>query len=225
MWTPRTRSILAVLSLTAIAAAMRFHDLGRWSAWGDEIYTFDVGQGILGGRAPDALRTMPLAYLFTRLGIALFGAPATELSIRFFPAVFGVLLIPVLALLLARLLDRRTALVAALIATFCPWLLFQSQFARYYSLLLLATTASALLYAQALKSGSLRAMIGSALCFGLAALTHPTAMLLLPVYSLHFPLARRLLASRPRARLITPYLIVLALGLVAAVINRDAVLS
>jgi 4-amino-4-deoxy-L-arabinose transferase-like glycosyltransferase len=218
----RIPSWLPVLVLTLLAAALRFTKLGHWSAWGDEIYTFTYAEESQEGMNPAPLRTMPLAFLPTRLALILFGSPASEFSIRFFPALFGTLLIPILYAVLRPRFGRREAAIAALLATFAPWLLYQSQFARYYSLLLLLSAASAFLYLDAARSQSRKTMAMSAVCFALAGLTHPTAFFLLPVFALHVLITRPFPSARSALRIMLPFVLVLGCVVVAALLNQDA---
>ncbi|MFO0982084.1 MAG: hypothetical protein U1E76_10145 [Planctomycetota bacterium] len=73
----------------ALAGLLRFHKLGQWSVWGDEIYTFDAAQEWLDGKLSSSFITMPLAYLLTPVSMVIFGKPVTEFEIRFFPALLG----------------------------------------------------------------------------------------------------------------------------------------
>jgi hypothetical protein len=218
----RLPSWLLVLVLTLVAGGLRFAKLGHWSAWGDEIYTFTYAEESQEGHTPASLRAMPLAFLPTRLALALFGSPASEFTIRFFPALFGTLLIPVLYAALRKPFGPRDAMIAATLATFTPWLLYQSQFARYYALLLVLSVASAFLYLQAARTQSRRTMLAAAAVFALAGLTHPSAFFLLPVFLLHILIVRPFSSARSALRILLPFLVVLVGVVVAALVNREA---
>ena len=82
----------------------------------------------------------PLFHLFSWLGTRIFGE--SELGLRFFPAVFGVLLVPASFLLAREILGKRQALLVAWFVALAPFLVAFSQEARMYSLLALVVVMS-----------------------------------------------------------------------------------
>ena len=117
------------------AFALRLYRLDGQSLWYDEGVTAmlaRLGPGELARWTANDIQP-PLYYLQMAAWSALAGV--SEFALRF-PSVFwGVLAVPLLARLALRLAGRRPALLAALLATLHPLLLYYSQEARMYSLL------------------------------------------------------------------------------------------
>ncbi len=128
---------LALLALVLAAFALRLYRLDAESLWYDEGVTAYVA-----GLNPAALTRWtaadiqpPLYYYL----VAAWGRLAgwSEWALRAPSAFFGTLTVPLLAAVAARLFDRRSAtLLAALITTVHPFLIYYSQEARNYALLL-----------------------------------------------------------------------------------------
>ncbi len=127
---------LAILTLILLAFALRAHNLDAQSLWYDEGVTAHVAQfgvaDLVRWTADDI--QPPLYYLV----VAGWGRLAgwSEWSLRFVSVFFGTLTIPLLAVLARRLTRSRTAAVlAALFAALHPALLYYSQEARMYAML------------------------------------------------------------------------------------------
>lgn len=135
-----------MLAATLAALLVRLFRLGQPSLWIDESLTWlSAGIG----------RPFGSAELFENLHGPLYVAVLhawgglagdSEFALRLPSAVFGALTVPAMAWLAARWLGRETAAPAAWLAAGSPFLVWYSQEARNYALLLLAAvTASALL--------------------------------------------------------------------------------
>ena len=165
---PSCRAYAAVAALTLTAAALRLCGIGHQGLWFDEAYT------VMLVKLPFAsmLRTIPktestpylyyvLAWPWTRL----FGAGAA--GIRSLSALFGILVVPVAYLAAETLLDsRRAAVAVAMLATFNPLLVWYSQEARAYELLVLTSALSLLAFAYAQARPSARRLAAWALAGG-----------------------------------------------------------
>ncbi len=133
----RTRfDTLIILILILLAFALRAHNLDAQSLWYDEGVTAHVAQfgvaDLVRWTADDI--QPPLYYLV----VAGWGRLAgwSEWSLRFVSVFFGTLTLPLLAILARRLTrSRTTAVLAALFATLHPALLYYSQEARMYAML------------------------------------------------------------------------------------------
>ncbi|MEZ4641122.1 MAG: glycosyltransferase family 39 protein [Caldilineaceae bacterium] len=124
------------LLLTLLAFALRLTALDAQSLWYDEGVTAVVAQydpaTLIRWTAADI--QPPLYYLV----VSAWGQVAgwSEWSLRFVSAAFGVMLVPLMAALTYALTRRRSAaLTAALITALHPLLLYYSQEARMYSML------------------------------------------------------------------------------------------
>ena len=93
----------------------------------------------------------------------------TEEILRFVPAVLGVLTIPLIYFVGKEFLDRNVGIIAAIAATFSPFLIFYSQEARAYSMTVFFIAFAMIFYLKALKNNDIKnwALFGllSALAF------------------------------------------------------------
>src|SRR5947209_3430985 len=130
-----------VVGLTALAAALRFWRLGHQSFWYDEAFTVTLvhhSAGTMLGLLPRTELTPPLYYCVAWLWARVFGFG--ELGLRSLSAVAGVMTVPVMYVAARRFLDQRAGLIAAALVACNPLLIWYSQEARSYALLLLMTS-------------------------------------------------------------------------------------
>lgn len=132
-----------VAAATLVAAALRLFRLGHQSLWIDEVFTwYSAGAGgALSAR--DLIENVhgPLYSLLVHLWAGVAGDG--EWAMRLPSAIAGILTVPAFAWLSARWLGPRTAVTAAWLAAGSPFLVWYSQEARNYSMLMLCTCASA----------------------------------------------------------------------------------
>lgn len=170
----------AVLLLTALAAALRFSTLAVQGYWPDEAISaglVGLGYGQMLEAIADVESTPPLYYSLAWAWAKLFGQE--EFALRALSAAFGTATVPVGFLAARRFVAERGALfVAALVAT-SPALVWYSQEARSYALLVLLAAATLLFFGQALTSGRRRALALWALVSALALATHYFAAFLI----------------------------------------------
>ena len=141
--------ILFVAAVTLAGAALRFSTLGVQSYWADEGVTVRLMRLSLHGMLsaiPNSESTPPLYYLLAWVWTKLFGTG--EWGLRSLSALIGTATIPVAYLLGARLASARAGAVAAALAAFSPLLVWYSQEARSYALVVLLTGLSLVLFAQ-----------------------------------------------------------------------------
>jgi uncharacterized membrane protein len=138
--------------LTALAALLRFSTLGVQNFWPDEAVTAALVDQDLGGMLsviPHSESTPPLYYLLAWLWSRAFGTG--EVGLRALSALFGTLTIPMVYAAGARLVSKRVALYATLLAAVSPALVWYSQEARAYALLFLLCATSLWLFARAVE--------------------------------------------------------------------------
>lgn len=132
---------VAITLLVIVAAITRFYNIGFNSIWLDEAATYMFSQPgfieiwettVAGEYNP------PLFHWFEHVIISIAGA--SEISLRFLPAVFGIALVPVTYELGKMVNDKYTGFVAALLVALAPVHIFYSQEARAYTLAVLLTT-------------------------------------------------------------------------------------
>ncbi len=151
----RSRAFWIVAGLTLGAAILRFATLGAQAYHHDEIVT---ASRVLRGDFVHAMEAVgfsesapPLYYALAWAWTQLTGTG--EIGLRSVSALAGVATVPVAYLLGVELRGRRTALVAAALVAVNPMLLWYSQEARGYALLVLLTAIAALYFVRALRGG------------------------------------------------------------------------
>jgi len=170
----RSRTFWIVLALTLLAAALRLSTLGLQSYHHDEIVTASrllraglwhaIHQVGAGESAPPLYYV--LAWLWTQV------AGTGEVGLRSLSALAGIAVIPVAFGIGAEISGRRTGVAAAALVAVNPMLVWYSQEARSYSLLVLLCSVSLLFFLRALRTGASRDMGWWALASGLAMTTH-----------------------------------------------------
>jgi mannosyltransferase len=126
----------ALAAVLAAGAALRFSTLSVQSFWLDEAVTHQLVTKSLGAmlRAiPHSESTPPLYYLLVWAWVRVFGAH--EAGLRSLSALFGTATIVLIALIARRLAGGRAAVAAAALAAANPLLIWYSQEARAYALL------------------------------------------------------------------------------------------
>jgi uncharacterized membrane protein len=147
----RSRAFWIVAGLTVLAAALRFATLGVQAYHHDEIVT--ASRVLRDGfwHAMEAVgfseSAPPLYYALAWFWTQVTGTG--EVGLRSVSALTGVATVPVAYLLGAELRGRRAGILAAALVAVNPMLLWYSQEARSYSLLVLLTAAAALYFVRA----------------------------------------------------------------------------
>ena len=146
--------VSAVLGLTAAGIAIRFSTLGLQSYHHDEVIT---AARVLPGSFTHMLHevrasesTPPLYYALAWGWAKLFGTG--EAGLRSLSALFGAATIPLAYLIGRELAGRRAGLIATAMVAVNPMLIWYSQEARAYSLLVLLTAASLFFLLRALRN-------------------------------------------------------------------------
>ncbi len=205
----RSRAFWIVAGLTVLAAALRFATLGLQSYHHDEVVT--AGRILRGSfwHAMDAVgfseSAPPLYY-----ALAWFWTQATgtgEFGLRSISALAGVATVPVAYFVGIELRGRRAGLWTAALVAVNPMLLWYSQEARAYALLVLLCAASLLFCVRALRRGERRDFVLWGVFSGLALATHYFAAFALA--------AEALLLIRRRGRAALPGHAIAALSALA----------
>ena len=164
-----SRYLQSLIVLTVIGFFFRFYNLGFNSLWLDEASTNtfavmsipDIWKATAGGEF-----NPPLFYWIEHLMITMGN---NEVVLRFVPALLGVLTIPLIFFAGKEFMDRNVGIIAAAAFAFSPFLIFYSQEARSYSMMLFFVAFALVFYFKALKTNDLKnwALFGvlSALAF------------------------------------------------------------
>ena len=170
--THRNRRMVAVVVLAAImvlAIALRFWRLGHWGFEGDEIHT------LRDSLRPTLRNPRPLIY-FLNYYVVRPLVPLDELGLRLLPAIFGTLAVPALFLVIRRLAGVRAALFGALLLTVNAFQVYQSQYARYWSLVFLLSTVYPFALYLGVRDRRVRDLVIGVVTCVLAVLAHPVAI-------------------------------------------------
>jgi len=208
--TPSRTGALWVLGiLIALGFAVRFASLGLQSYHHDEVIT--VARVIPGsftdmlGEVKRSESNPPLYYVLAWTWAKAFGTGET--AMRSLSAVFGVATVPIAYLIGAELSNRRAGLIAAAIVAVNPMLIWYSQEARSYALLVFLCAASLFFFVRMLRTRRPADLTLWALSSALALCSHYFAVFAVGIEALWL-----LVALRDRWRAVLPA--VLGVGLV-----------
>jgi mannosyltransferase len=165
-------------AIIVLAVVLRFYRLGHQGFWFDEANTallVHFSPGKMLGLIPQSESTPPLYYCVAWVWARVFGF--REAGLRSLSAVCGVLVVPVAYGLGRALSTRRVALVAAALTACNPLLIWYSQEARSYEMLVLLTSLALLSCARARADPTPRRLAVWAGTSALALSTHYYAVL------------------------------------------------
>lgn len=161
---PRSRALRAFaapLILSALALALRLHDLGRDSLWYDELASVSLGSESL----PTLLSVvatleinMALYYVLMHVWLGIVGSTPPEALVRLPSVLFGVGGVAAMYALGVALFDRRAGAASALVLAVNPFHIGWSQDARGYSLWTLLIVLSYLALTHASRAPSSRSI-------------------------------------------------------------------
>jgi mannosyltransferase len=169
----RARHLQLLAGITLAGALLRFTTLDVQSYWLDEVATVNIlrhGFGDMISAVSAGESTPPGYYIVAWLWSKLFGTG--EFGLRSLSALLGTATIP-LAFVLGRKIASRTAgLVAAALCAFSPLLVWYSQEARAYALMVLLTGFTLLLLLRVLENPAPRRIFAWAAVSIAAIATH-----------------------------------------------------
>jgi mannosyltransferase len=169
---------VSVIAVTLVAAVLRFWGIGRQGFWFDEANTallVHFSPGKMLGLIPQSESTPPLYYCIAWLWARVFGYG--EAGLRSLSAVAGVAVVPVLYGAGSKLISRRAGVVAAALAAGNPLLIWYSQEARSYELLVLLSSLALLGFAYAREQPTAPRLAVWVICAAIALATHYYALL------------------------------------------------
>ena len=175
---PVSRVAVAVIAVTGLGAALRFLDLGAQGFWYDEAYSayfFRLPPLVMFRLIPKVESTPPLYYAVGWVWARAFGT--SEAGLRALSALVGTAVVPVAYLIGRRLVSVRAGVLAALLTACSPLLVWYSQEARAYSLLVLLTALALLAFLHALDRPTRVTLAAWAAASALALATHYLAMI------------------------------------------------
>jgi hypothetical protein len=199
-WGMTNAYALGVGGIAAALAAFLLAQGMRWPPHEDETLVFFVSRQPLG----DLLSTVfeerggaPLHFLLAHAVAGWWGLA----GLRLISVVFAVASVPVIAALVARLTDRRTALVATAIAAASWMVVYHGIYARMYALFLFASALAFLLLLRALERRGAGAWVAWGLATLAAIATQPYGAFVLVISAVFVVLGRRWIQVRIRPAL------------------------
>jgi predicted membrane-bound mannosyltransferase len=170
LWT----EVAAVGLIVLLGLFVRFYQLGAWSFWPDEIFSFGTkSDGFHEGLLRRSLATDLISLTVNWLG-------PSEWNARLVPALIGLASLPLLYLLLRRCMVRPAALSVLVLLAFSPWHVYWSQNARFYTLLFLFFNLGLLLFYLGFEEDRPWYLLASLVLFGLAARERLVALIGMP---------------------------------------------
>ena len=172
----KIRTILALVLITALAAALRLVDLDQESLWLDEAGRVAIATAPLGDiphRVAVIELSPPLYHFLLHSWIAAFGG--SDFSVRLLSALLGVLAVPLSYLVGRALYGRRVGLISAGLAAVSPFYIYYAQETAPYALLLVLTLLSVWFFLRLLRVGDGLAWGGYLVATALSLYTHTYA--------------------------------------------------
>jgi len=170
----KTSPILILFFLLITGTILRFFQIETHPLWLDEAMTYHFSLNPFleywnlisaGGEVHP-----PLFYWIEWIALQ-FGN--NEFVLRFFPAIFGILSIPLVYFLGLELFDRvEVGLLAAALLTFSPFHIMYSQEARMYSLVLFFMVLTLIVYIRAIRTNEMKDWVLFAVFSALTLWTH-----------------------------------------------------
>ncbi len=174
-----------------IASILRFHKLGEWSFWIDEMITVNAAQDVAGFD----YATQPIYLALINLALSYLGI--NEWSARLVPALVGVLTIIVLYFPIRKIFGPVVAVFACLLLALSPWHLYWSQNARFYSLLFLLYSLALFFFYFGIEEDRPGYLLLSLCILGLATRERMIALFLVPVAGIYLLLLKILPFEKP----------------------------
>ena len=157
-----SRYVQLLILITCIGFFLRFYNLSFNSLWLDEASTLNfITVDGAGGSFLEiwkyTLQYDPNPPIFVWLEYIIISiAGVSEITLRFAPALFGALTVPLIYFVGKEFIDENGGIIAASAFALSPFLILYSQEARAYSMLLFFITLTTLFYLKAIKSEGLK---------------------------------------------------------------------
>ncbi len=165
-------TLLSLIGLTILGAALRWISIDSRGLWLDEAVTVVQARRTI----PLIIETVaqgvhpPLFHILMHFWVTVFGV--SEAAVRSYASVWGTLSIPAAYWAARSFYDRRSGLIAALIVSVSPYLIWFSQEARMYSMQLFFAFLSLGFLKLACRHNRPRYWVGYALATALGMFTH-----------------------------------------------------
>ena len=187
---PCLLEVTYLIAITSVAFFLRFHKLGDWSLWIDEVNTIYDSVSItfsncfhIFEKIYQQSRLFPIHYLITKIFISTLGL--SEWSIRLFPCITGILTVPTSYLVFKKMFGKVEAGLCASFLALLPWHIFWSQNARYYSLLLLSGLATLYFFFSGIEYNKGKDIFIASLALIISLWIHYSIIFLIPAFVIY----------------------------------------
>jgi len=180
-----SKYIQLLILITCIGFFLRFYNLGFNSLWLDEASTLNFATIHGTGGSFLDIWTYTLQYdpnppVFIWLEYIIISiAGISEITLRFAPALFSALTVPIMYFIGKEFIDENGGIIMAATCAISPFLILYSQEARSYSTLLFFIALTTLLYLKSIKSEGLKYWILFSLSASLSIWIHFYAIIFL----------------------------------------------
>ncbi|MGB7787727.1 glycosyltransferase family 39 protein [Methanoregula sp.] len=201
-----SRYVQLLSCLTLIGFFLRFYHLGFNSLWLDEASTYTFASMTLPGiwqATTSGEFNPPLFYWMEHLMLALGN---NEVILRFIPALLGGLTVPLVYSAGKEFVDRNVGIIAAAACAFSPFLIYYSQEARAYSVMLFFVIFAMVFFLRALKTDDTKDWVLFGVLSALAFWSHFYALVIIGALVL-YALAVKLTSLRKDIGSIKPMII------------------
>lgn len=168
-----TRDWITVLFFMLVGGFLRFYQLGLNALWLDEAATIRLSQGGFWQIWQNTVAGEFNPPLFHWIEYAMMGAFGNnEFVLRFVPAFFGMMAIPLFYLIGLEFKDKYAGYIMAAACAFSPFLIYYSQEARAYSILLFLIAATTLFFFRGLRTNDIKDWVAFTVLGAVAFWTH-----------------------------------------------------
>ena len=175
--------MLALLLLILLGAFLRIYHLGTESLWYDEVSSIiECKLGIK--EICNQTNQPPLYFLILNLWIRLFGT--SETALRLPSAIFGIVGVLAIHRVGKTLFNNKIAIIGSFLSATSAFLIYYSQEARGYSLLLLLSALSYLFFIRILRQNRFRDYLLYLFCNVLLAYTHVYGLFIIISQAIYF---------------------------------------
>jgi hypothetical protein len=186
-----------LVATVVVGAVLRLYRLADESLWLDEAYSVGIVRrrsfGWLAFQHPTYDPHPPLHYLLLKPWVAFVGP--SEMAVRLYAVLFGLLTIAVAYALGRELFDRRVGAIGALLVAVAPFHVWHSQNVRMYGLLAFLTGVSTLALVRLARESTRRRAMGYVVATALMTYTHVFGLFVVLAQSAYL-LTRPLLPGR-----------------------------
>ncbi len=167
----KNKTIITVITITAIGFAIRATSLSVRSIWFDEAFSFFVSNRDIPGliRATAADNHPPLYYILLHYW-QIFGI--SEIALRSLSVIFGVLALPVMYLTGKTLHSHKVGVIATTLLATAPLHVFYSQETRMYALAILLNLAMFFFFIKVLRTDNRKWRFGWSIAMLIGLYTH-----------------------------------------------------